>query len=955
MPVSAQAWTAQLVLSPVPSPYLSDWELDPTIGQLIVGNHTSATTDVTFHYTLTRSGQVLLRGTTDPQTVAANQSVVFTAASSFGGRADWSRDVQQQIARTGRLPEGEYEACVTIAGPGGEVLVPRQCVRFTTQSSDPPFLVFPANGDTLTSRDPIFEWQPVQVPPAADARIGYVLQIAEVRTAARQQPEVALESNILHYVEPNLVQTSHQYPIGALPLVSGRTYAWRVQALDGDGKPAAANQGRSEIWTFVYRESEAEVTRAVARLELTPRRDTLRYAGDTARYEVTAYDADNVEIRGKRAKWRAVDSTIARVDSTGVVTGVRVGETQIVATVDGVADSALSVTTVRTFAVRFERYDAQTDKPTILELIKSGSFEEIAEKLTELFESGELHIPIPRLPGVEGASSGPGDEEFGGARGGPSAAFHELPTTRVADDCDGVSGIADVHLDRERKVWALQLGVTTAVIKCLLQNKGTATDTTLHASAVLAVSLLHPGFPRVFLALKQIRNLPLPIPLPFQGMDAHTRFIVLNPTPSLASIELKSDLLPVDFKGFFGTDEFTAGPGLTVWSKHRCTNPSSPAPTCLALRAMAYDEPEIVVRMFAGVNASETSADFGSGVGVIPKRGHSLALGFSIQAVLPVRRWRNAPTVAGFKLDSTQVGLLFSVQDSITPRNTESQHNWSVGLAPTATVWFTGPAGNSWEFNGSIGVEVDPTKPRDQAKKLVIAGSIGAIWKLWYVRLGNPQYVITRMLEEQGTIEVALSGTWGVGPWDSDKPAEAVGLDTLTAGAGVPGDIGGAAFAAGSGIQEMGRGAVILKWEKPKPKPAPPADNRTEYEKAQETLREAKRNYEHYKSRADRFEKNCEDARSASNAALDNAYLRQRKELECEGYAGALRLQSQALAEQTAASDALTNFRRAADPAAPAGCTGTSRCYSWSANLSFNNGALVDVLAMLFRMIPGVP
>jgi hypothetical protein len=399
---SAQGWSAQLVLSPLPSPFLSDWEVDPSIGELIVTNSTGTSANVTFHYTLTRNGQALVRGTSDPQLVPSGAPTVFNAGSTFGGRADWDRSVQDLVARTGRLPEGEYEGCVTVAGAGGTVLVARQCARFTLQYSDPPFLVFPMNGDTIASQDPIFEWQPVQLPPAADARVGYVLQVAEVNTAARQRPEVALQSNILHYTEPNLVQTSHQYPVGALPLVSGRTYAWRVQALDGDGRPVATNQGRSEIWTFVYRALETESRATVASVVLEPRRDTLRFVGDTARYDVKVYDADNVELAGKRVQWRALDTTVARVDSTGVVTSARVGETRIVASVDGVADSALSVTArVASIAVRFERYNAGVDKPNLLEILQSTSFEETVPKLMELFQSGELRIPVPRLPGVE--------------------------------------------------------------------------------------------------------------------------------------------------------------------------------------------------------------------------------------------------------------------------------------------------------------------------------------------------------------------------------------------------------------------------------------------------------------------------------------------------------------------------------------------------------------------------
>jgi hypothetical protein len=120
-PAAAQAWTAQLVLSPMPSPFVSDWEVDPTVAELIVTNGTAAPTAVTFHYTLTRGGQVVLRGVTDPHTIPGNEAKVFNASTTFGGKADWNRELQDMVARTGRMPEGEYQGCVALAGPGGAV------------------------------------------------------------------------------------------------------------------------------------------------------------------------------------------------------------------------------------------------------------------------------------------------------------------------------------------------------------------------------------------------------------------------------------------------------------------------------------------------------------------------------------------------------------------------------------------------------------------------------------------------------------------------------------------------------------------------------------------------------------------------------------------------------------------------------------------------------------------
>ncbi len=50
------------------------------------------------------------------------------------------------------------------------------------------------------------------------------------------------------------------YPPHALPLEVGKRYAWQVQALDQDGIPASANNGKSEIWSFIYKKTFTSFT-----------------------------------------------------------------------------------------------------------------------------------------------------------------------------------------------------------------------------------------------------------------------------------------------------------------------------------------------------------------------------------------------------------------------------------------------------------------------------------------------------------------------------------------------------------------------------------------------------------------------------------------------------------------------------------------------------------------------
>ncbi len=937
--VAQTGWSAHLVLPPLPSPYLSDWEMDPGAATLTVTNGTSVTTDITFHYSLTRGSQMLLRGVTDPHTIAAGATETFDATSSFGGRADWDQGMQDLVARTGRLPEGEFEGCVTIADPGGLVLVARQCVRFTTLYPDPPALVFPLNGDSVITQDPIFEWLPVQLPPLGDGRIGYVLHIAEVRTEAGQLPEVALATNIPHVLEPGLTETAYEYPIGSLPFVPGRLYAWRVQALDGDGRPVASNQGRSEVWTFVYREPAAEVQPVVASIALTPLRDTLRYAGDTARYEARAYDADNLEILGKRIAWRSLDTNVVRVDTLGVVTGVRAGETGVVATVDGVSDTAHSVTRAPTeFAVRFERYDPETEKPPLLALLESGSFDEVVPKLMELLQSGEFRIPVPRLPGFGGvdvSQARTGEDDAPGR--GPSRSTAEDDRYRAIDPCEDLTGGAEAHVDHTRKSWALEIAVT-ALMTCLLPESpnqprwvAPEPDTAIHRSVLLAVSWRHPGVPRVFVARKGVTQLP-PV-LPLAGTQAVTGYWVLNLS---RTVTLESDLLPADFAGFFGTQSFDVGTGLTLYYKIRCLpqtlgSDAEPGPVCSVLSTMNPDNPEITLHAFAGVTASETSVNT-SGL------GHSLALGFSIKGTLPVQTWD--ADVLGISLDSTQFGLMFAVQDSMVEATGVPRDNWSLGVAFIGTVWIAG-SGKTLQIDASAGLEWDPTKTVQAGRpKLVLSAQLAQILKAWPVRLGNPQLVFTTPIgsrREREASTLQMSGTWGFGPNE--------GLALAGGGGDVRNDIGGGATGGGEGFEEMGRGQITLAWSQP-PTQWTKSEAMSKWQDARKAFTEQEAAQEAARRKHERAQQRVELAQSNYNPGVPTMVT----ELQAAQKA-LLAAESELATANVQLENARADREQTRLGVLPPTCWKTvkNRCLNWSGSLSVGNGSLADVLMMIMR------
>lgn len=945
-PALAQGvWDARLDISPYPSPYLSDWESNPTIGTLTITNPTAADQSVLLAYRVTdHGGRVIASGRSDPQVIVTGPATALTDFVDLTGTSEHDQGIEDQMRRTGRLPEGDHTACVAVTDAGGFVLA-EDCATFTIVYPDPPYLIGPLDDAAVTSGYPVFQWTPLQVPPAF--QLAYVLRVSEVLTG--QTPAQALVANIPVF-ETTTFGTNLEYPIGAPPLEETKLYAWRVQALDQNGYAASSNEGRSEVWTFTAGGGQQRIATSIA---LTPDRDTLRFSGDTARFLATALDRDDVEIPGKRFRWRSADTTVARVDTTGVVTGVGAGETWIVASVDDAADSAFSVTVLPTgLAVRFEQYDAATATPSLLELIQSGTFEEVVPQLMARLQAGEFRIPIPRFPGMGGGPAAGGDGGAGGvdgaaddgpsaSHGGPAGGPRMAPSGGAglaggaADPCSDLAIPAVPVADPANKVWVvpLRLGAGDAEVlarKCIavdldsvmvvdttergnvpdstgrrpggagppevvdttyIVTPDTTTDTTWTRAAVFVVSWKHPGLPRVFLAFMRAG-----LELAPAGSALRSRYWVVNVGRATT---IGSDLLPKEYAGFFGDDSFEAGWGLTMRSTRVCTEANGLI--CRILRTTNPHNPELTVHAFLGVTASETSRSFGSS----SKVGSSLALGLSVQASGGVRRF----TADEGGLDSLQLGVLLAVQDSLVQTRDSLKQSWSIGVAPMATIWWTGSGGNNWEATAAIGLEWDPTEDGVLSPSLVASAQMPAIWKFLWLRVGSPTVVFktpigARVPRKATTL--ALSGSWGVGPWDRSA-SEAIGVSD-GGGGRLMGDIG-ASSGGDAGFEELGRAGVEFNWIR--------VDNASVVAQAGDSLRH--------------WQRVARDLRGQLDADEDDEEKEQ---------------------AWRRANRRVFEWQRLAR------CSGRvvgGRCLTWTANLSVGNGSLLDLMGWLVRVIPGVP
>lgn len=158
------------------------------------------------------------------------------------------------------LPDGNYQLCVKAFDNARNLQLspdfPLGCSgMFILKSIEPPILISPMNGMEVPATIPqtlTFNWTPpVGVPPTS---ISYTLRIIELPNS-QIDPNVYIDAVALPKsglevkdLRTSVFLYSPQYP----PLMVGKRYAWRVQAIDRFGKLNFLNDGKSPVGEFTY-------------------------------------------------------------------------------------------------------------------------------------------------------------------------------------------------------------------------------------------------------------------------------------------------------------------------------------------------------------------------------------------------------------------------------------------------------------------------------------------------------------------------------------------------------------------------------------------------------------------------------------------------------------------------------------------------------------------------------
>ncbi len=165
---------------------------------------------------------------------------------------------RQEFQKTGRLPEGFYRVCIEVLDYNlGVVVSNLACANAWLILNDPPLVNLPQNNTKLRATYPqniVFQWTPRHTAsPNAASNVEYYFRLVEIWPAGRNPFDAINVASPIH--EATLTSTSLIYGPAETPLVSGRQYAFRIQARQQPGffeRDLFKNQGFSEVYTFTY-------------------------------------------------------------------------------------------------------------------------------------------------------------------------------------------------------------------------------------------------------------------------------------------------------------------------------------------------------------------------------------------------------------------------------------------------------------------------------------------------------------------------------------------------------------------------------------------------------------------------------------------------------------------------------------------------------------------------------
>lgn len=156
------------------------------------------------------------------------------------------------------LKSGTYKVCVIVKTHNQSEEVASECEEYKNFPINPPILLNPDDNEVVNNLQPILNWLPPT--PIYDTKnITYKLNLVLINSGQNQFEAISSNSPLLSTTVQSI--TNLIYPINAMPLSFGNSYAWQVEAIDGN-----ISLGKTEIWKFKIQRDSIEELREKFRM-----------------------------------------------------------------------------------------------------------------------------------------------------------------------------------------------------------------------------------------------------------------------------------------------------------------------------------------------------------------------------------------------------------------------------------------------------------------------------------------------------------------------------------------------------------------------------------------------------------------------------------------------------------------------------------------------------------------
>ena len=316
--VRSQSLQVTLNLSPHPSMRISDWESHRETVTLVVINTGTKTVSAKINAILSLNGSSVASSKLDAMPVLSippGQSTFFGGDLFPQNAINFNGELKQTTIRTGILPEGSYELCVSMVGENTaeiNVLSNHDCRSFFLAKYSLPTLLQPTDGSSVVAGlEPtiLFSWTPLV--PAPFGIVNYRLKLVELLPSQDAKQAILNNRPFFEKVATAVPQSNWPQEVPLPP--DGGNFIWSIQPEDADGTPIILPERFAEPFKLIALPSHDRCMKLLS--NVSDQKETLikteeKYWSSYTRYLRISKELQNAQARADAYEIKKLEKQI---------------------------------------------------------------------------------------------------------------------------------------------------------------------------------------------------------------------------------------------------------------------------------------------------------------------------------------------------------------------------------------------------------------------------------------------------------------------------------------------------------------------------------------------------------------------------------------------------------------------------------------------------------------------